>query len=414
MTERQAEDLKNKKEKKGIAINTLYTMGGLLFMNAVLQIIITPVLNRVMGAEQLGNLLYITGLIAIVCPSVGQGLNNSRLVLRRNFEVTNGDYDWILLIVGAVGSAAALCMAWNNLQSPWMAVCIFVMFMLTIFRYYGDIEYRLNLNYQRYFLYYLIIGIGYLVGLVIYYVTGQWYWIYLIGEGAALVFVGLTGNIFHKFFKRSDYFSTAFGRGLFLTLSYLITNTTMNMDRLVIRQVIGTEQVTWYYVVSLIGKTMVLLIAPINTIVISYLTRKKELLTRSQFGKAVLAGGGVSFVFFLACQVGTPLFVWLFYRNLYESVKNIVTVVNLAQILGLFSAFLFILVLTFADEKWQLWIQLAHLLILAVTSVWAAKTYGMMGFACASLGANILRVAAVIILGLIKAEKGKGDIDAGR
>ena len=111
------------------------------------------------------------------------------------------------------------------------------------------------------------------------------------------------------------------------------------MDRLVIKQVLGNEQVTWYYVVSLIGKTLVLLIAPINTIVISYLTKRKELLTRSQFGKAVLAGGGVSLVFFLACQVGTPLFVWLFYRNLYDSVKGLVTVVNLAQILGLFPHF---------------------------------------------------------------------------
>ncbi len=214
--------------------------------------------------------------------------------------------------------------------------------------------------------------------------------------------------------QKSQYFSTALGRGFFLTMSYLITNTTMNMDRLVIKQVLGNEQVTWYYVVSLIGKTLVLLIAPINTIVISYLTKRKELLTRSQFGKAVLAGGGVSLVFFLACQVGTPLFVWLFYRNLYDSVKGLVTVVNLAQILGLFSAFLFILVLTFTDEKWQLWIQLAHFAVLLVTSVLAARAYGMIGFAWASLGANSLRVAAVIILGLVKAGKDKGGSNADR
>lgn len=62
-------------------------------------------------------------------------------------------------------------------------------------------------------------------------------------------------------------------------LSYLVTNTTLNIDRLVIRQVLGNEQVTWYYVTSLIGKTLVLLIAPINTIVISYLTKRKERLT---------------------------------------------------------------------------------------------------------------------------------------
>ena len=133
-----------------------------------------------------------------------------------------------------------------------------------------------------------------------------------------------------------------------------------------------------------------------------------------QFGKAVLAGGGVSLVFFVACQIGTPLFVWLFYRNLYESVKGIVTVVNLAQILGLFSAFLFILVLTFTDERWQLWIQLAHFCILLVSSVFAACTYGMMGFAVASLGANSLRVAAVVILGIVKAGKDKGDRNADR
>lgn len=119
-------------------------------------------------------------------------------------------------------------------------------------------------------------------------------------------------------------------------------------------------------------------------------------------------------MFFVACQIGTPLFVWLFYRNLYESVKGIVTVVNLAQILGLFSAFLFILVLTFTDERWQLWIQLAHFCILLVSSVLAARTYGMMGFAVASLGANSLRVAAVVILGIVKAGKDKGDRNADR
>ena len=389
-------------------------MGGLIFMNGVLQLIITPLLNRYMGAKQLGELLYITGLVAIICPSVGQALNTSRLVVRRSHEVTNGDYDWILLLFGILGSGVALFMSRDSISGIPVGIGVFALFLLTVFRYYGDVEYRLNLNYQRYFIYYLLIGLGYLAGFGVYYVTGQWVWIYLIGEGAALLFVGLTGSVFHQFFQRSQYFSTALGRGFFLTMSYLITNTTMNMDRLVIKQVLGNEQVTWYYVVSLIGKTLVLLIAPINTIVISYLTKRKELLTRSQFGKAVLAGGGVSLVFFLACQVGTPLFVWLFYRNLYDSVKGLVTVVNLAQILGLFSAFLFILVLTFTDEKWQLWIQLAHFAVLLVTSVLAARAYGMIGFAWASLGANSLRVAAVIILGLVKAGKDKGGSNADR
>ena len=83
--------LEGREQKKGIAVNTLYTMGGLLFMNAVLQIVITPLLYSLMGADQLGGLLYITGLVAIICPSIGQALYNSRDVVRRDFDVTNGD-----------------------------------------------------------------------------------------------------------------------------------------------------------------------------------------------------------------------------------------------------------------------------------------------------------------------------------
>ena len=136
-------------------------------------------------------------------------------------------------------------------------------------------------------------------------------------------------------------------------------------------------------------------------------------------GSAVLVKNsiGVSAVIVMAVIIGIPLLKLVVMALLYQilgAVKGIITVVNLAQILGLFSAFLFILVLTFTDERWQLWIQLAHFCILLVSSVLAARTYGMMGFAVASLGANSLRVAAVVILGIVKAGKDKGDRNADR
>lgn len=197
--------LEGREQKKGIAVNTLYTMGGLLFMNAVLQIVITPLLNRMMGAEQLGGLLYITGLVAIICPSIGQALNNSRLVVRRDFDVTNGDYDWLLLGFGLIGSIVALFMSGKSLESPLMAAGVFLMFMLTVFRYYGDVEYRLNLNYRRYFIYYFLIGIGYLAGFGIYRLTGQWVWSNLIGEAAALALVGVTETFFISFSEEANF-----------------------------------------------------------------------------------------------------------------------------------------------------------------------------------------------------------------
>lgn len=72
---------------------------------------------------------------------------------------------------------------------------------------------------------------------------------------------------------------------------------------------------------------------------------------RKQFLMFTGIGLGVSFVFFLGSQIGTPLFVWLFYGDLYESVKGMITVVNISQILGVLSAYLFIVVLTFTEEN---------------------------------------------------------------
>ena len=53
------------------------------------------------------------------------------------------------------------------------------------------------------------------------------------GEGAALVYLALTGTVFRGFFRTGQWFGKALQRGGFLVFSYLITNLTLNIDRLV-------------------------------------------------------------------------------------------------------------------------------------------------------------------------------------
>lgn len=374
-------------------------------MNGILQIVVYPVLNRIMGSDQLGELLYLMGLVAILCPSVGQALNTSRLVVRRDHAVTNGDYNFLLLFFGGAGTAVTLAIAHKSMRSPGYVLMTVLLLMFTIFRYYGDVEYRLNLNYRKYFCYYAVLSAGYLLGFGLYFLTDNWFLVFLTGEAASLIYLAATGTVFREFFRRSQWFGTAFGRGGFLVFSYLITNLTLNIDRLVLEHLIGHLAVTQYYVTSLIGKTMVMLVAPVNTIIISYLTRSREKLTRKQFLGFVGIGAGVSLVFWVFAQIGTPVFVKLFYGDLYDSIKDLITVVNISQILGLLSAYLFIVVLTFTEEIWQLILQIAHLILITVLVLIFTGSHGIMGFAEAVLIANALRVLAVVVLGLWKVKK---------
>ena len=394
-----------KTNQKRIVSNTAYTIGGALLMNGVLQILVYPLLNRIMGSDQLGELLYLMGLVAILCPSVGQALNTSRLVVRRDYDVSNGDYNILLLLFGGVGTVVALIVAKSSMTTPLIILWTIILLMTTIFRYYGDVEYRLNLNYQKYFIYYTVLTVGYVAGFGLYLLTKNWFLVFITGEAAAIIYLAATGTVFRGFFDRSRWFNKAFQRGGFLVFSYLITNLTLNIDRLVLENLIGHLAVTQYYVTSLIGKTLVLLVAPINTIIISYLTRKQERMNRKQFMMFTGIGIGVSFVFFICAQIGTPIFVKLFYGDLYDSVKGMITVVNLSQILGVLSAYLFIVVLTFTEEKWQLLLQIFHLVVIVALVLLFTGSDGIMGFAEAVLIANATRVAAVILLGLIKAGK---------
>ena len=374
-------------------------------MNGVLQVAIYPLLNRKMGSGPLGNLLFIMGIVAILCPTVGQSLNTSRLVLRREADVSNGDYDTLLLLFGGIGSVIALIIAWTSLENMAGGILTVVLIMTTLFRYYGDVEYRLSLYYKRYFIYYAVLTAGYLIGFGLYMLTGIWFLIFVTGEALALVYVTLTGSIFKGFLQRSPHFQLAFQRGSVLLFSYLITNLTLNIDRLVLKFIIDETAVTQYYVLSLIGKTMVLLVAPVNTIIISYLTRREKNLNRREFMKFAGMGLGVAAAFFVFAELATPIFIRLLYSDLYTAVKPLITVVNISQILGLLSAYLFIVVLTFTEAKWQLILQIIHLCVISALVIAVSGGAGLKGFSLAVLAANIIRVVLVILLGLRKAEK---------
>ena len=386
-------------DKRGIITNTAYSIGGALVLNGVLQLFIYPALNRVMGQTLMGNVIFIMGLVNILGPAVGQALNNSRLVVRRERDVKNGDYNTMLLLFSAIGSVVVLILSASEAGGVFGLILLTVLNFLTVFRFYGDVEYRMSLKYRDYFLYYAAASAGYIIGYFLYRLSGNWYIIFIAGELCAAAFVAARGSIYRNFLERSVYFNEAFIKGSTLVLSYFLTNLTLNVDKIALKYLIDADAVTVYYVTSLIGKTLVLLIAPVNTIIISYLTRGTKRIGRKQYHMFVLAGIAVSFVFFLLCQIGTPLFIRIFYPELAAAAAPVVTVVNISQILSMLSAYLFIVVLTFTGAKWQLILQGIHLVLLIVLVILFTPRGGLPGFSTAVLAANAVRIVLVLLLG---------------
>ena len=85
--------------------------------------------------------------------------------------------------------------------------------------------------------------------------------------------------------------------------------------------------------------------------------------------------------------------------------RDLTAVVNLSQILAMYSAYLFIIVLTFTGAHYQLLLQGVHLVVLTALMMLMTGQGGLKGFSTAVLIANALRIAAVITLGMYFAGK---------
>ena len=399
-----------------IAGDLIYTVGATVVMNGVLQFIVYPLITRYFGNEVTGDILYFIGIIYIIPQAVGTAINNGRLVMRKSCETTNGDYTRLLslfcalsaILCGAIGfldTSDIVLFSENTVLSGdsvfsgdiVFSACFALFSVIYALRMYAQVEFRLKLKFSGYFWYNALVSAGYLAGLGLYFLTGQWLLIFVVGEAAALIYSYFRGDIFKKEAKTGR--QGRINKTIWmLMLSTFIRDGVTQFDKVVVRQTIDANAVTEYHVVSLIAKTMQMLVNPINTLILSYLTVKDSVLNRKTFNKFVLCGLGIGAVFYGLCVVGTPIYIKLFYADMYDKIIQYNWFVNLGLVLG-FVASLFMVVLLSQGKT-------AHYTV--IQSVWGAVyivasyiltiKFGLWGMVIATLVTNIAKLIAVLLV----------------
>lgn len=396
------------KMQKKFATDFIWSIAALVTMNGVLQLFVYPLLNRQLGEAAFGNVLYVLGIVAVFAPSVGLAANNIRLVESRERQVSNGDSLLAMLPLLAVSGIIffAVCNGYFVGVSDYIMAALLI--VLTTLRYYGDVEYRMTLNYKGYFVYYLVLSLGYIIGVLLYPLTKSWLLCFLLGEAAVWLLLVVKGHIY-KPLKRSENTFAVSKKVLVLAASYLLVNMVLNLDRVLLQHLIDSSTVTVYYVASLLGKTAALLVGPLNGVVIGHLTKgKTKPITKKSFTLVSLTVLLVGAVLFAGISIVMPVFVKLLYPDIYTSVLSVSTLANLSQIICFASSLLLTIMLTFCSERWQLVIQLIYAIVFLGLSVLFTNSNGLQGFVTASLAANTLRLVFTIGAGLailIKKEK---------
>ena len=380
-----------------VVTDFLYGFIGVAVMNATVQLCLYPQLNRLVGADYFGQILFGISVLSIFAISFGCAADNSRLVMRNKCDVSNGDYNLTLMILFAV--SAVICFPiFLHILPKENAFLLEALLFFTMLRYYAGVEYRLNLNYRGYLFYYLAISVGYVIGTLLFRQGANWAVALICGEFFGIALVAAFGQIFRPpFFLRSS-FKACFGSVAQLSIAGLLNNAVQNLDRILLIFLIGAAANAQYYVASLLGKTLALITIPINSIIIGYLTQSDKRISFADFLKLFVGVCVMSAVFLLGCVLVTPWFAYYFYPDMLEDVKPLVFVASLGQILCFASGILLTVLLTVASEKWQLIVQIIYVISFLGLSIFLGIMSGLYGFTLGVLIANAIRLALVLII----------------
>lgn len=383
--------------------DSLWSILALVIMNMVAQFVVYPFWAKQFGAETYGNILYLLAYINILAVSGGSALNYARMASSARGQTNNGEYNLIMLTL--CGAAVPFCFAVQHLSGvPMDNTEVWVYWVLlctTMWRNYIDVDFRLSLNYKGYFKYYMCISAGYVFGVVLIRFVGMWEFALLPGEIAGILYVFLRGdNLRKKMFVVSPRVRNTLETCLIMLATNFILNIIFNADRFMLKALIGGTAVTIYYLSSLMGKTVSLITTPLNSVIISYLARYQGDFTRSMFRKLLLVVAGAAVVLVVGCVAGSYLLIWLFYPDSYAMTKEFFLISSLSQVIFFATSVLTVVLLRFAKQSYQLYINLIYAVFFVLLGIPMTKSGGIWGFSYAILLANLGRMAASMIFGL--------------
>lgn len=398
--------LKKTDKKLKIASDVVWSVAGLVLMNGLLQLFVYPSMRSSLGSDRFGTIQSIFAVVSVMAVTFGSAANYSRMVGRTKKIDCNPDCNIFLSFVSLLCVPVSLVTLIAYKEFSWGGfILLTVLMIFSVLRYYGDVNYRLDLDFKGFFFYYAVISAGYLAGTLLFrYVSssGPMYLVaIIIGEAACFVFAAFRGFVYKPpYFAKSEHFKENERSMLVLSATNLIGALALNADKIILKMFSGGEAVTIYYLAALLGKVVSLLTTPLNGVLISYLTRYTGKITKKIFGIVALILVAVAVLATFVCYVGSYIFVKWKYPDDFSAAKQYFLIANAGQIIYFLSNTLMVVLLRFADEKYQAYVNIFYACVFAALVIPLTKFFGLTGIAWAIVAVNAIKFIAIIFVGM--------------
>lgn len=368
------------------------------------QIVVFPLLAARLTEADYGTLLTVAGLANVCTAMIGSSLNNIRLIQDGKYQEAGvlGDFN-VLCLLGSGVSVLFAAVLWRAFALSALTAVLLAAYLIVSNLYqYATAFFRLELNFKRSFWCNVTVSAAYCAAALVFATAELWPAIFLIGEGAGLLFVWKMTPFSREPLARTPLFSTTTGILLTFMATNLIGNLLLYADRMILYPILGAESVSYYSTASFFGKSAGIVMTPIAGVLLGYFAQKDFKASKRLFAIVNGCSLGCLAVFLLGCWLFAPWFTRLLYPTLYESAAPYIFLANLAAAVSIAGNMAQPMVLKACSIRWTLLTQALYGASYLLLSWWLLPSYGLLGFCWASIASNAVRLLALYAIGFVK------------
>ncbi len=213
----------------------------------------------------------------------------------------------------------------------------------------------------------------------------------------SLLYIGSKSDLWKEPISLTPRFQHTTWQTTLLLISNVLNRVITYADKLLIYPILGGTMVAVYYAATVFGKVVSLVITPVNSVALTYLSKaskEKENMLRS----ALLLGLLICGVGYVVCiAISRPVLEILYPQFVDQSMEYIYITTATTVVYALISI-VNPFILKFFDMKWQIVINSGTAIVYVTFCLGFLNLWGLWGFCLGALVTNVLKL--FIMLGI--------------
>ena len=349
----------------------------------MLQLVIYPLTAKTINSDEYGLMITIYSIWIMVSDSLGNTLNNIRLLYDNQYrqKEISGDFLVIFRRWVSLGSAGVFFIIWFYCGG-FNAIHILlgmIVSALVFSKSYFEVGFRLKLNYKAIVINNALLSIGYFVGFVIFKLTNIWEFIFLVGFASSALFCLKKTSLHKEAFDKTELYNDVVSDSYKLIISNVINKLTGYADKLVLYPLMGGTAVSIYYTATILGKITGMLVGPVNSVILSYIAKWKSKNDKILIVATLCLMALCMVGYVLTIILGRPI-IGILFPQWVDEVMKYIPITTITVMINIITSSLNPFVMKFCKMNWQIIINAGSAIVYFGSAILLWNLYGLMGF----------------------------------